>query len=162
MKREDESMDFAKNLQLIRKLSNLSQEDVADQLHISRQAVSKWEIGQSTPDIDTCVKLCEILKVTPNRLLLGDEAEHKEAIPEKRNHWTTATVLYVVFLMVVCICGTILLVVNLYNGEIFEPQIHKMAIYMIKGSLYTFIITIVVVATTVITQHIRKKRGVMD
>ena len=41
----------------------MSQEQLAEQLHISRQAVSKWEMGQSTPDIDTCVRLCEVLKV---------------------------------------------------------------------------------------------------
>ena len=40
-------MNFAKNLQSIRKGANLSQEQLAEQLHISRQAVSKWEMGDS-------------------------------------------------------------------------------------------------------------------
>ena len=40
-------MDFPKNLQSIRKAANLSQENLAEKLHISRQAVSKWEMGVS-------------------------------------------------------------------------------------------------------------------
>lgn len=66
-------MAFSNNLQHLRKEANLSQEKLAEQLHITRQAVSKWESGQALPDTDTCLRLCEILGVSPNRLLLGEE-----------------------------------------------------------------------------------------
>ena len=128
-------MDFAKHLQSLRKKAGLSQEDIAEQLHISRQAVSKWEIGQSTPDIDTCVKLCNVLNVTPNQLLLGSEIQEELAAPESKN---TFFLIASVFLMLVCACGTIILVCNLYNGKLFEPKIHTLAIIMIWGSLFVF------------------------
>ena len=66
-------MAFSSNLQHLRKEANLSQEKLAEQLHITRQAVSKWESGQALPDADTCLKLCEVLGVSPNCLLLGEE-----------------------------------------------------------------------------------------
>ena len=42
-------MNFGENLQTLRKLKNYSQEDLADKLQVSRQAVSKWESGLSFP-----------------------------------------------------------------------------------------------------------------
>lgn len=131
-------MNFAKNLQSIRKGANLSQEQLAEQLHISRQAISKWEMGQSTPDIDTCVRLCEVLKVTPNRLLLGADEDGKIASPVKKDSLITIFVIASIFLMVVCACGTIMLICNLYNGEIFEGVIHDLSFNMIRGSLLAF------------------------
>lgn len=134
-------MDFAKNLQAIRKEAKLSQEDVAEKLHISRQAVSKWEMGQSSPDAETCAKLCEVLGVSPERLLLGIETPQNGA-PPKNTRWTVLLVLYAVFLMVVCICGTVLLVCNLYNGEVFEPNMHKLALQMIRGAILVFSVSV--------------------
>lgn len=133
-------MDFSKHLQALRKEAGLSQEEVAEKLHLSRQAVSKWESGQSLPDIGTCIKLCEILRVTPNRLLLGvqetQESVAQEAKAPRRNFFVIAAI----FLMTVLVCGTVLLICNLYNGAIFEPIIHSLAIFMVSGSLLSFAI----------------------
>ncbi|WP_409193285.1 helix-turn-helix transcriptional regulator [Clostridium perfringens] len=43
-------MSLAEKLQLLRNNNRLSQEELAEKLGISRQAISKWELGQSTPD----------------------------------------------------------------------------------------------------------------
>lgn len=153
-------MDFAKNLQAIRKRANLSQEDVAERLHISRQAVSKWEMGQSTPDMDTCVKLCEILKVTPDQLLLGVEANKTRVPQEKNNQWITIFVVCTAFLMVMCVCGTIILVCNLYNGEIFEPIMHQLAWSMINGSLILFGVSVAGISAVAVMRYLRRKRSV--
>lgn len=48
-------MRVAENLQLLRKREGLSQEELAEQCQVSRQAVTKWETGESTPALD---KLC--------------------------------------------------------------------------------------------------------
>lgn len=154
-------MDFAKNLQMFRKQANLSQEDLADKLHISRQAVSKWEIGQSTPDLDTCMKLCEILNVSPDELLLGREKDKKSDTTAKRDPWLTIAVLCAVYLMIACVCGTVLLVINLYNGVIFEAFVDNMAVRMINVSFYVFVATMVIVATIWIVRfvhYLKEKR----
>lgn len=132
-------MPFSDNLYRLRKKANLSQENVSEALHVTRQAVSKWESGQSLPDVETCIKLCEILQVSPNRLLLGENDNlgsdpKNERITEKTGYTITS-----VFLMVTLLCGTILLVYNLYNGSYFEPVVHVLAFSMICGSLISFL-----------------------
>ena len=133
-------MNFSKNLQSLRKEAGLSQEELAEQLHLSRQAISKWESGQSLPDIGTCIKLCEILNITPNRLMgIEDQSvQTAKTAPPKGNTFLTIGI----FLMAVLVCGMVLIVFNLYNGLIFEPLVHVLAVIMIVGSLLSFIIII--------------------
>ena len=45
-------MSFSENLQYLRKKQNLTQEQFAEQMEVSRQAVSKWESGQSYPEME--------------------------------------------------------------------------------------------------------------
>ncbi|MDM0469738.1 helix-turn-helix transcriptional regulator [Clostridium perfringens] len=62
-------MKLAEKLQLMRKREGLSQEDLAEKLGISRQAVSKWESGQSVPDLNKLIILSELYKVTIDYLV---------------------------------------------------------------------------------------------
>ena len=48
-------MFFSDKLRLLRTQANLSQEDLADELHVSRQSVSKWESGISFPEIEKLI-----------------------------------------------------------------------------------------------------------
>ncbi len=60
---------FYKKLRELRKQNNMSQEDLANKLDISRQSVSKWESGISMPDLDNVIKLSEMFDVTLDYLL---------------------------------------------------------------------------------------------
>ncbi len=62
-------MSLSERLMKLRKAANLSQEEVADRLEVSRQTVSKWETGQSSPDLDKVLPLCKLYNVTPDELL---------------------------------------------------------------------------------------------
>lgn len=62
-------MKLAEKIQDLRKKNGLSQEQLADYLGISRQAISKWESEQSTPDIDKIVLLSEFFLVSTDYLL---------------------------------------------------------------------------------------------
>lgn len=62
---------FSSQLKILRQAKNLSQEALAEQLFISRQAISKWENGDATPDLENLVKLAEIFKVSLDELVLG-------------------------------------------------------------------------------------------
>ncbi|MBQ3370617.1 MAG: helix-turn-helix domain-containing protein [Mogibacterium sp.] len=55
---------FKDNLVQMRKLHQMTQEDVAEKLGVSRQAVAKWESGETIPDLDKCRVLAEIFEVT--------------------------------------------------------------------------------------------------
>ena len=135
-------MDIGHLIAALRRQKGMTQEQLAQQLSTTRQAISKWESGKSTPDIDICVKLCEVLSVTPNRLLLGTEVECEAAPQSKKNHGNTIFIISLVFLLLVCICGTIMLVCNLYNGKTFEPYVHTQAVIMIWSSILAFCATL--------------------
>ncbi|MBS4750152.1 helix-turn-helix domain-containing protein [Granulicatella sp. zg-ZJ] len=64
-------MTIHERIYRLRKEKGLSQEQLAEALHISRQAVSKWESQQSTPDIDNIILLSDYFHVTTDYLLTG-------------------------------------------------------------------------------------------
>ena len=53
-------MNLADNLKKIRKDNNLSQEQLAEKLGVSRQAVSKWESNLSYPEMDKVIQICNL------------------------------------------------------------------------------------------------------
>jgi len=62
-------MSLSRNIKELRKARKLSQEYVAEQLGVSRQAVSKWETGQSEPNAHNLAQLANLLEVPLSRLL---------------------------------------------------------------------------------------------
>lgn len=79
-------MNIADRIQHLRKAKGISQEELADKIGVSRQAVSKWKSEQSTPDIDKIILLSDYFETTTDYLIKGIEpteenkptAEHKE------------------------------------------------------------------------------------
>lgn len=71
-------MNLAEKLTLLRKNSYWSQEELAEKLGVSRQSVSKYESGQSVPEIDKIIKLSEIFGVSTDYLLKEDEGVSPE------------------------------------------------------------------------------------
>lgn len=71
-------MDIGEKIFELRKLKNLSQEEVAEKLNVTRQTVSKWETNQSTPDFDKIVPLCELFEISTDELLTGKKIEKKD------------------------------------------------------------------------------------
>ncbi len=66
-------MNIAERLKDLRKKARYSQEQVAEILNVSRQAVSKWESAQGYPDIENIIKLAQMYEVSTDYLLLGKE-----------------------------------------------------------------------------------------
>ncbi len=71
-------MNLGERLLELRKIKNLTQDDVAEKLNVTRQTVSKWETNQSTPDFDKIVPLCELYEITPDELLTGKKQEQRK------------------------------------------------------------------------------------
>lgn len=65
-------MSFGENLQTIRKKNQLSQEGLAEMLGVSRQAVSKWELGEGYPEVDKLLILSKKLNISLDSLLGGE------------------------------------------------------------------------------------------
>ena len=66
-------MTTADRIQSLRKSKGMSQEELADAIGVSRQAVSKWESEQATPDLEKIVIMSDIFEVTTDYLLKGIE-----------------------------------------------------------------------------------------
>lgn len=70
-------MSFEKNLESLRKQKGWSQDDLADRLNLTRQAVSKWETGSSKPDIDNVKNISQLFSVKIDDLLNNEVVEDK-------------------------------------------------------------------------------------
>ena len=78
--------NISKNLTTLRQLHKYSQEDVATQIGVSRQAVAKWEAGESVPDILNCDALAKLYDVELDDLIHYDQEQTGESIPPKGKH----------------------------------------------------------------------------
>lgn len=64
-------MSLSENLQNLRKIKNMSQEELAEKLNVSRQAVSKWESGSGYPETEKIISICEIFDCSMDELVKG-------------------------------------------------------------------------------------------
>ncbi|HHU62217.1 MAG TPA: helix-turn-helix domain-containing protein [Natronincola sp.] len=65
-------MDFAARLKVYRTNAKLSQEQVAEKLHVSRQAITKWETGRGLPDMENLISVAKLLDVSIDELIYGE------------------------------------------------------------------------------------------
>ena len=77
-------MNFCNNLQKLRKNKNISQEQLAEELGVSRQAVSKWESGASYPEMDKLVLLCKTFNCNLDDLINKDMSQIEDLSSSKK------------------------------------------------------------------------------
>ena len=70
--------NFAKNIKAARLGTKLTQDELAEKISVTRQAVSNWENGKTEPDIDTLTKLAEVTNVTVEELIYGINPKDEE------------------------------------------------------------------------------------
>lgn len=75
------------NLKRLRKIHQYTQENVAEKINVSRQSIAKWENGESTPDIDSLVKLSKLYNVSLDNLVNHSEEEYGVSIPPKGKYF---------------------------------------------------------------------------
>lgn len=68
-------MKFGDNLKLIRKNKNMSQEELAEKVNVTRQSVSKWENGEAYPEMNNILELCKIFNCKINDLVHTDMSD---------------------------------------------------------------------------------------
>ena len=64
-------MEFNNRLYELRKQKGFSQEELANRLNVSRQTVSKWEIGDSTPDMEKLIAISDLFEISLDELVMG-------------------------------------------------------------------------------------------
>jgi len=74
-------MELREKISALRKQRGMSQEQLAEQMFVSRQSISKWENGETVPDLANIVRLSEILGVSTDYLLKGARIEDTPPAP---------------------------------------------------------------------------------
>ncbi|HRR75381.1 MAG TPA: helix-turn-helix transcriptional regulator [Ruminococcus sp.] len=72
-------MDFNNKLYELRKQKGLSQEELANRLNVSRQTISKWEVGDSTPDMEKLIAISDLFEISLDELVLDKAPEPASA-----------------------------------------------------------------------------------
>ena len=79
-------MTLGEKIQKLRKQRGLSQETLAEKVTVTRQTISKWELGQSLPDLDFIAQLSDIFNVSSDYLIKDEMTEPNELPYKKRNY----------------------------------------------------------------------------
>lgn len=102
-------MTIGDRLLKLRRERNLSQEDLANELDVSRQTISKWETNQSIPDFDKIVPLCEYFGITTDELLTGNsniiEAKVQDVKSNFARNIAIAVMLYILSIVAIVLCA---------------------------------------------------------
>lgn len=77
---------FKDNLISLRKMNHMSQEELADRLHVSRQTLSKYETGESLPDIEKCKAIADVFDVSMDDLVNYEQTDYGPDVPPKGKH----------------------------------------------------------------------------
>ena len=128
-------MKFNENLKYLRKEANLTQEQFAEKLNVSRQAVTKWESGQSYPDIQNLKEMADMFNVTMDALV-GDIGSKKESVINKKIN----DVGYFIFVMIILLAISISSISESI-GFITGNEDGKIISYIILG-IVGFLLTI--------------------
>lgn len=104
-------MTLGEKIQKLRKQQGLSQEALAEKVTVTRQTISKWELGQSLPDLDFIAQLSDIFNVSSD-YLIKDEMTEPDELPYKRRDYRLSergkriilVIVSVAALIAVCVC----------------------------------------------------------
>ena len=89
--------DIGKNIRSLREGKNLTQDQLAEKLFVTRQTVSNYETGRSRPDIDMLLKIAEVLDVDIHIVLYGPQTDPD--LKKKRLRFVVAAVLFLLWLL---------------------------------------------------------------
>ena len=104
-------MAIGNRLYNLRKEKNISQEELANALDVSRQTISKWETGESTPDFNKICPLCEYFGITSDELLSGKqnivEAKKEDKKAKFARNLAISVGLYIFSLVAIILCSAL-------------------------------------------------------
>ena len=142
-------MTFSKNLQYIRTHANITQEQLAEQLGVSRQSVSKWESGISFPEMETILKICDLYDTDLDTLLRGSVETSKMTDTVGYNDFMDRYTRRVTFAVGAILFGVSLMILLIGFG--FHEVLSVALLLMIIA-----ISTVVLVAAGIEEDHFRK------
>lgn len=90
-------MTIQEKLKELRKELGLTQEEVAERLHVSRAAIARWETGKGIPDISNLITISEVFDISLDELIKGDNKVEKKIVSdEKSKKWHLLVIFYLI------------------------------------------------------------------
>ncbi len=125
-----------KNLKQLRQREKLTQDALAERLHVTRQAVSSWETGKTQPDIETLTALAEALDADVRELIYGPERVERPYTRFQRRYIICAAVCALVFLAWIALELTL----APYLAELLRKQyiLWPSYVYGVTGALFVY------------------------
>lgn len=127
-------MTLSEKLYMLRKKRGLSQEQLAEQLNVSRQAISKWESGQSTPETEKLLATAKFFQVSLDYLLSEDTTQYTDPVRQDTTIQTSGSSMAG---LIICISGLVLLIlwglVSVINPQV-SGQLSDSSLIQIDGS----------------------------
>lgn len=124
----------AKNLKRLRKQTGLTQEELAEKLHVTRQAVSSWETAKTQPDIETLTALAEALGTDVNELIYGLRPDPESYARYQKKHVICAAVCAAVILTGRVLQGTLGPWLQAYQRARYEVVLYGMTVQLLVFS----------------------------
>jgi transcriptional regulator with XRE-family HTH domain len=92
----------------------MSQEQLAEKMNVSRQAISKWEVGESNPDTDKILMLSKVFNVSTDYILVDDFVENEKPVERARSYFSKQ--------FAIC-CGIILFLIGIVTGYTMDKNL---------------------------------------
>ena len=120
-------MELGKQIRKYRQEAQLSQDELANHVYVSRQTISNWENDKSYPDVNSLVLLGEIFQISLDKLIKGDLEVMKDVIQKEE----IETIFLITNLKYSYLSSTIVKEIASYGGDIskFVPKEHIGRIY---------------------------------
>ena len=155
-------MEFGEKLQELRKNKDMTQEELAEALYVSRTAISKWESGRGYPSIDSLKEISRFFSVSIDELL---SAEKMVSIAEKENR---DNIRYIcdMLLGIIDVLAMIMIVLPIYPNRI-DGVYYAVSLpdYVQAGSLKctlywaVFILLVIIGAVKILLTRLRQEKG---
>ena len=155
-------MEFSEKLQELRKNKDMTQEELAEALYVSRTAISKWESGRGYPSIDSLKEISKFFSVSIDELL---SAEKMISIAEKENR---DNIRYIcdMLLGIVDLLAVIMIVLPIYPNKI-DGVYYAVSLpdYVQAGNLKCalywtlFVLMMIIGAVKILLTRLRKDKG---
>ena len=154
-------MALSEKLYTLRRKSGLSQEQLAEQLSVSRQAISKWESGQSVPESDKLIVISNYFKVSLDYLLKEDDEEQDSSEKVETTLQTSDKTKWLLGI-ISCIGGIVCLIVwgliSILNPEASTNLSESSMIHIDGNGIFLILcIVAIVVGAVLLLKNAKKK-----
>lgn len=146
-------MNLGENIKRRREKLKLSQEYVAEQLGVSRQAISKWETGQSEPTANNLIQLAEVFEISLSELVDPHKNDEEQSTSEKKRHGKKPNLILRANLIRVAITAQAAFMFNCTQAvfKLRHPDYPNKDLY--RGALIFSLVLLVLSSTWMATNH---------